>query len=99
MAVDRVSDPDLVKLDANGIFSHSTTKIGFRRSTFLRSYMYDFIQRFAPHLTRDVVDTAVALRSNEDIEAMFKRYKTSGKITLKIIMALLRVPLTMMDCI
>ncbi len=22
-------DPDLVKLDANGIFSHSTTKIGF----------------------------------------------------------------------
>jgi LysR family cys regulon transcriptional activator len=51
MAVDPVSDPDLVKLDANGIFSHSTTKIGFRRSTFLRSYMYDFIQRFAPHLT------------------------------------------------
>ncbi len=48
MAVDPVSDPDLVKLDANGIFSHSTTKIGFRRSTFLRSYMYDFIQRFAP---------------------------------------------------
>ncbi|STU82218.1 cys regulon transcriptional activator CysB [Klebsiella pneumoniae] len=46
MAVDPVSDPDLVKLDANGIFSHSTTKIGFRRSTFLRSYMYDFIQRF-----------------------------------------------------
>ena len=62
MAVDPVSDPDLVRLDAHDIFSHSTTKIGFRRSTFLRSYMYDFIQRFAPHLTRDVVDTAVALR-------------------------------------
>ncbi len=29
MAVDPVSDPDLVKLDANGIFSHSTAKIGF----------------------------------------------------------------------
>ena len=79
MAVDPVSDPDLVKLDANGIFSHSTTKIGFRRSTFLRSYMYDFIQRFAPHLTRDVVDTAVALRSNEDIEAMFKDIKLPEK--------------------
>jgi LysR family cys regulon transcriptional activator len=37
--------------------------------------MYDFIQRFAPHLTRDVVDTAVALRSNEDIEEMFKDIK------------------------
>ncbi len=37
--------------------------------------MYDFIQRFAPHLTRDVVDAAVALRSNEEIEAMFKDIK------------------------
>jgi Transcriptional regulator len=79
MAVDPVSDPDLVRLDAHDIFSHSTTKIGFRRSTFLRSYMYDFIQRFAPHLTRDVVDTAVALRSNEDIEEMFKDIKLPAK--------------------
>lgn len=37
--------------------------------------MYDFIQRFAPHLTRDVVDAAVALRSNEEIEVMFKDIK------------------------
>ena len=79
MAVDPVADPDLVRLDTQGVFGHSTTKIGFRRSTFLRSYMYDFIQRFAPHLTRDVVDTAVALRSNEDIEAMFKDIKLPEK--------------------
>ncbi|RLM26901.1 transcriptional regulator CysB [Brenneria alni] len=72
MAVDPQTETDLVTINANGIFSYSTTKIGFRRSTFLRSYMYDFIQRFAPHLTRDVVDTAVALRSNDEIEAMFK---------------------------
>lgn len=72
MAIDPGSDPDLVRLDAHAIFSHSTTKIGFRRSSFLRSYMYDFIHRFAPHLTRDVVDTAVSLRSNEDIEEMFR---------------------------
>ena len=58
-------------VDARDIFTYSTTKIGFRRSTFLRSYMYDFIQRFAPHLTRDVVDSAVALRSTK-IEAMFR---------------------------
>ena len=43
------------------------------------SVAYDFIQRFAPHLTRDVVDTAVALRSNEDIEAMFKDIKLPEK--------------------
>ncbi|MBE5202059.1 HTH-type transcriptional regulator CysB [Pectobacterium quasiaquaticum] len=72
MAVDPQIETDLVTINANSIFSYSTTKIGFRRSTFLRSYMYDFIQRFAPHLTRDVVDSAVALRSNDEIEAMFK---------------------------
>lgn len=72
MAVDPRTETDLVTINANRIFSYSTTKIGFRRSTFLRSYMYDFIQRFAPHLTRDVVDSAIALRSNEEIEAMFK---------------------------
>ncbi|AIA71095.1 HTH-type transcriptional regulator CysB [Pectobacterium atrosepticum] len=72
MAVDPQTETDLVTINANSIFSYSTTKIGFRRSTFLRSYMYDFIQRFAPHLTRDVVDSAVALRSNDEIEAMFK---------------------------
>ncbi|MGL9720427.1 HTH-type transcriptional regulator CysB [Symbiopectobacterium sp.] len=72
MAVDPHTETDLVTINANSIFSYSTTKIGFRRSTFLRSYMYDFIQRFAPHLMRDVVDSAIALRSNEEIEAMFK---------------------------
>ena len=41
--------------------------------------MYDFIQRFAPHLTRDVVDTAVSLRSNEDIEEMFKDIKLPAR--------------------
>ncbi|MCD1126758.1 HTH-type transcriptional regulator CysB [Jinshanibacter sp. LJY008] len=72
MAVDPVEDPDLVALDASHIFSHSTTKIGFRRTTFLRSYMYSFIEGFAPHLTRDVVDKAVAARTQEEIDALFK---------------------------
>lgn len=72
MAVDAEQDTDLITLNAQNIFSCSTTKIGFRRCTFLRSYMYDFIQRFAPHLTRDIVDKAVALRTNEEIEAMFR---------------------------
>ncbi|AOM40106.1 HTH-type transcriptional regulator CysB [Xenorhabdus hominickii] len=72
MSVEAVQDSDLVRIDMRDKFSYSTTKIGFRRSSFLRSYMYDFIWRFAPHLTRDVVDKAIALRSNEEIEEMFK---------------------------
>ncbi|MDE1474074.1 HTH-type transcriptional regulator CysB [Xenorhabdus bovienii] len=72
MAIEPVQDSDLVRIDMRDKFSYSTTKIGFRRSSFLRSYMYDFIWRFAPHLTRDVVDKAIGLRSNEEIEEMFK---------------------------
>lgn len=72
MAIDKVNDTDLVAIDASHIFGASTTKIGFRKGTFLRTYMYDFIERFAPHLTRNVVDRAVALKSNEEIETMFE---------------------------
>ncbi|KHT61177.1 CysB family transcriptional regulator [Photobacterium gaetbulicola] len=71
MAMDPATDSDLVAIDASHIFEASTTKIGFKKGTFLRSYMYDFIKRFAPHLNRDVVDQAVALKTNAEIEAMF----------------------------
>jgi LysR family cys regulon transcriptional activator len=71
MAIDPVIDKDLVAIDASHLFAHSTTKIGFRRGSFLRSYMYDFIFHFAPHLTRDVVEKAVALRDQQLIDEMF----------------------------
>ncbi len=71
MALDPQVDTDLVALDASHLFAHSTTKIGFRKGSFLRTYMYDFMTRFAPHLTRDVVERAIALRSSDDVDAMF----------------------------
>jgi LysR family transcriptional regulator, cys regulon transcriptional activator len=72
MAIDEELDTDLVKIDASHLFNYSTTKIGFRKGSFLRSYMYDFIERFAPHLTKDVVERAMMQKSNDDIERMFK---------------------------
>lgn len=60
MAIDPEADTDLVALDAGHLFESSTTKIGIRRGTFMRNYMYDFVQRFAPHLDRDIVDAALA---------------------------------------
>lgn len=71
MAVDAEHDSDLVAIDASHLFSPSTTKIGFRKGTFLRSYMYDFMERFAPHLTRDRVDKAIALKTAEERDALF----------------------------
>ncbi|WP_133406561.1 HTH-type transcriptional regulator CysB [Parashewanella tropica] len=71
MAVDPAIDGDLVAIDVSDLFEHSTTKIGFRKGSFLRTYMYDFIEYFAPHLTKDVVEKAIALRDQELIDHMF----------------------------
>lgn len=71
MAMDKELDDDLVAIDASHLFDASTTKIGFRKGAFLRGYMYDFIQRFAPHLTKDVVEQANLLRNQEEIDKMF----------------------------
>jgi LysR family cys regulon transcriptional activator len=71
MAYDEQADADLVTLDASHLFSASVTKIGCRRGTFLRGYMYEFIELFAPHLTRTVVDDAFSRNSKADLEALF----------------------------
>jgi len=70
MAIDPKIDSDLVAIDASHIFKASTTKIGFRRGTFLRSYMFDFIERFAPHLNRNLITKAMLLKNNVEIEAL-----------------------------
>lgn len=72
MAVDKEQDSDLVAIDASHIFGPSVTSIGFRRGTFLRSYMFDFMERFAPHLTRPVVEQAISLKSGAEIDEMFR---------------------------
>lgn len=59
MACDPSADADLEVLDASHLFESATTRIGIRRGTYLRGYAYDFIERFAPHLTRRVVDATL----------------------------------------
>jgi len=65
----------LVTLDASDLFKPSVTKIGFRRGTFLRGYMYDFIELFAPHLTRAVVDEAYHRHSKSEVEELFEHFE------------------------
>lgn len=72
MAVEDDLDQDLVKIDVSHLFDASTTKIGFRKGNFLRGYMFDFIERFAPHLTKSVVEHACLARNQEEINAMFE---------------------------
>lgn len=71
MAYDEAIDSDLVALDASHLFSSSITQIGCRRDTFLRGYMYEFIEDFAPHLSRDVVTDAFNCQSKAEMADLF----------------------------
>lgn len=71
MAYEPDVDKDLVVLDASHLFEPSTTKIGFRKGTFLRGYMFDFIHLFAPHLTKDVIKQVLECGSRAEIDEIF----------------------------
>ncbi len=72
MAYDPEQDEDLVRMDASHLFAPSTTMIGFRRGTFLRGFMYDFMELFAPHLSRELVDDVFAARDKSEMESLFE---------------------------
>lgn len=73
MAVDEKQDADLVKLDASHLFEPSVTKIGFRKGTFIRGYMYHFIESFAPHLKRKLVEQALNCQTPQEIDELFAK--------------------------
>jgi len=71
MAYDKNLDSDLVAIDVSHLFESSMTKIGIRSNTFIRGYMYDFIQSFAPHLTKEIVSEAMSLANRSEVDALF----------------------------
>jgi LysR family transcriptional regulator, cys regulon transcriptional activator len=60
MAYDEVRDAHLRAIDARHLFASNMTRLAFRRGSFLRSYVYDFIQTFASPLTRELVERSLA---------------------------------------
>jgi LysR family cys regulon transcriptional activator len=59
IALDPERDSQLRMLDARHLFEINLTRLAIRRGTWLRGYVYSFIETFAPTLTRDVVEAAV----------------------------------------
>ena len=60
MAFNAERDRNLVMIDASHLFPDSITRLGIRKDSYLRGYQYAFIQIIANHLTRDVVNQALA---------------------------------------
>jgi LysR family cys regulon transcriptional activator len=72
MAYDPERDRAITALDASHLFEPSVTNIGFRRGTYLRGYMYDFIELFAPHLDTDMVQRFIGARTKEERVKLFE---------------------------
>ena len=59
LAYDARRDAGLQALDAAHLFESNTTRLALRRGTYLRRYDYEFIEKFAPHLSRHAVEMAM----------------------------------------
>lgn len=68
IAYDEQRDAGLVAIDARHLFAPNLTRLGIRRGTLLRAYVYDFIESFAPPLTRPVVEQALVEGRGSDFE-------------------------------
>lgn len=59
MAFEPERDSGLRAIDAQHLFAPSTTRIGLRKDAYLRGFVFDFIELFAPHLHRQQVQQAM----------------------------------------
>jgi LysR family cys regulon transcriptional activator len=59
MGFDAKRDRGLRSISASHLFESSTTRLGIKRGAWLRSYAYDFIELFAPRLSRALVEKTV----------------------------------------
>ena len=52
LAYDAGRDAQIRAIDASHLFEPNTIQLGVRRNDYLRGYVFDFIEMFAPHLKR-----------------------------------------------
>ena len=60
IAYDAARDLGLHAIDVRHLFAINVTRLAVRRGSYLRDFDYGFIRTFAPTLTREVVDAALA---------------------------------------
>jgi LysR family cys regulon transcriptional activator len=60
IAFDEERDRQLRAIDGRHLFAANMTRLGIKRGSWLRDYAYDFIATFAPPLTRQLVNKALA---------------------------------------
>lgn len=66
MAFDAKRDKNLRSIDASHLFEPSTTRIGISRNSYIRNYIFDFIEMFAPHLDHASIQAKLESGKSED---------------------------------
>jgi LysR family cys regulon transcriptional activator len=59
-----------VQIDTSHLFPEHLTWIGFRRGGLLRKYQVDFVQLFAPHLSRRIIERAAGAATQGDVDEL-----------------------------
>ena len=72
VAVRPNADLDLAYIDASHLFPTNTTWVGLARGMVVRGFVYDFLSKLAPHLTRSLVDQATACTTQKDVDVLFE---------------------------
>ena len=68
VAFDEARDDHLVALDARHLFALNTTRVAIKRGAILRGFVLEFIQTFAPTLTKELVQRAMNSPPGEAFE-------------------------------
>lgn len=68
MAFDPKRDKNLRSIDASHLFEPSTTRIGISRNSYIRGYVLDFIEMFAPHLNHASIQAKLESSEYDDLE-------------------------------
>lgn len=73
MAFNAEQDNDLIALNVEHLFGISTSQIAVKKNSYIKPYVYPFIEMFAPHLTQSLIREAIAC---VDIEARMELFAT-----------------------
>lgn len=69
IAFDPARDTALSAIDARQLFGLNTTRLAVRRGAWLRGFVFDFIEVFAPTLTRRAVEGAMTASPGAEAQA------------------------------
>jgi LysR family transcriptional regulator, cys regulon transcriptional activator len=58
-------EKDLIVKPAGHLFGKNTARVAFKRSAYLRNFIYTFTELISPRLTRDLVSKALSGYSDD----------------------------------